>query len=211
MGRKESFVRILRSSRVDHRLHLFLVITSLGICHQMFRKTAEPANDVESAFHSVKPTDPTGMVTTLPSTKSFSPRGAIGRVLSHWTVQTLFTLTIIVNVLVLSIDYYEAPPEIDTVMSITNTVCLAIFVVEIALKWFAFGIVAYFWVPFNILDFCLVLLSCVEFAIQQSASLSALRSLRGLKVMRLMLLGRLAHRIKALSLLLGVFAQSKSM
>ena len=151
---------------------------------------------------------------TVPSGSDRNPEGSparcrrtVRRVLAHWCMQLVFTLAIFVNIVVLAMDYYEAPPAVHQFIAITNVVCLCFFVVEILLKWVAYGIVNYFKTPFNILDFSLVLLSVIEFAVAQNASLSALRSLRGLKVMRLLLIGRLAHHIRALSLLLGVFCE----
>ena len=135
-------------------------------------------------------------------------RGAVRHALVHWSIQALFSAAIFVNIVVLAIDYYEAPEAVHQFISITNTVCLAVFLMEIAMKWCAHGICQYFRVPFNILDFLLVLMSCVEFALLRNGTLSSLRSLKGIKVLRLLLIARLAHRIRAVSLLLGVFSLS---
>ena len=131
-------------------------------------------------------------------------RGRLRRALRHIILRSLFITAIFVNLIVLAFDHYEAPEEVHQLIHITNTVCLAVFLLEIALKWCAFGLRQYFRVPFNILDFLLILISCLEFAIAQTSAVSGQRSLVAIqRVMRLLLIGRLAHNIRAVAVLLG--------
>ena len=130
------------------------------------------------------------------------------QLLEHRGMQTLFTLAIFVNVIILALDYYKAPASVTAAVSVINSFCLTTFILELLLKWMGLGLPAYSRIPFNILDFLLIVLSCVEFVATHNASLSALRSLRGLKVLRLLMIGRLVPRIRALSLLLRALAHS---
>jgi hypothetical protein len=120
---------------------------------------------------------------------------------------------IILNMISMSMPYYEASSVYLTVVEQINTVCSFIFVVEAAIKIIGLGQV-YFSSMWNRFDFCISLFSLVDIIIMFSYtnSLSFVRTgpqiLRIIRVVRVTRLFRLVKSLEALQKLLLVIRYS---
>eukprot|EP00062_Callorhinchus_milii_P007836 gi/632949947/ref/XP_007890440.1/ PREDICTED: sodium channel protein type 9 subunit alpha-like [Callorhinchus milii] len=106
---------------------------------------------------------------------------------SHSLFEGVITICILINTLLLSIDYYKAPYS--NALEKGNTVLSIIFVIEAILKITALNPLPYVQNGWNAFDFIIVLLSCLEWALSTinipTLKLSMIRSLRMLRVFKL--------------------------
>ncbi|MGR3412368.1 MAG: ion transporter [Pseudooceanicola nanhaiensis] len=110
-------------------------------------------------------------------------RGRIRAWLELSVVRNTILGIIIFNAVTLGLSTSDTiQAEIGGFLRIVDRVVLTIFVFEIALKFFAFGLVGFFRNPWNIFDLCIVGISLFP----ASGSLSALRGLRVIRALRLL-------------------------
>ena len=96
-----------------------------------------------------------------------------------------FTGAIIVNTILLSMEYNGMPDGYATTLEICNLVLTILFIFELALKVGGLGFNEYAADRFNVFDAAVVLISIIELAAAGSGSLSALRAFRILRVLKL--------------------------
>ncbi|XP_064425360.1 sodium channel protein type 9 subunit alpha-like [Latimeria chalumnae] len=109
------------------------------------------------------------------------------KVVSHSLFEGIITVCIIINTLMLSIDYYNAPYSED--LEEGNKVLTVIFIAEAVLKILALNPVPYIKNPWNAFDFIIVCLSILDLGLSAidiaSFDLSIMRSLRMLRIFKL--------------------------
>eukprot|EP01012_Entosiphon_sulcatum_P008171 TRINITY_DN14339_c0_g1_i2.p1 TRINITY_DN14339_c0_g1~~TRINITY_DN14339_c0_g1_i2.p1 ORF type:complete len:1845 (-),score=307.13 TRINITY_DN14339_c0_g1_i2:77-5611(-) len=130
-----------------------------------------------------------------------------GFVLSSAFADTMLAVTLF-NVLLLLIDYYNAPQTQVDFMNDANIACVAIFALEAVLKIFALGIRGYFKDHFNKLDFVLVLVSIPDLAVSSTTALSAFRGLRFIRMARFLRVLRGWHTLRQLLFTILASAQA---
>ena len=92
--------------------------------------------------------------------------------------QGFVLVVIIINSIVLGLQTSSSVNNsIGDVLSVIDTICLGIFIVEMLLKMIVYRFFGYFKNPWNIFDFCIILMSILS-------GLSVLSSLRVLRVFR---------------------------
>jgi len=96
-----------------------------------------------------------------------------------------FTILIIVNTLILSMEYSGMPADYARALEICNLVLTISFILELVLKVGGLGFNEYAADRFNLFDAAVVLISIIELAAAGSGSLSALRAFRILRVLKL--------------------------
>ena len=110
------------------------------------------------------------------------PRGRVGRWIESPPVRNFIIVLILVNAVILGMETSEAIMQrIGGVLIFANQVILAVFVVEILIKLFAFGF-RFFRSGWNVFDFLVVGIALVPAA----GPLEVLRALRILRVLRLL-------------------------
>uniref|UniRef100_A0A4W3K8K7 Sodium channel protein n=1 Tax=Callorhinchus milii TaxID=7868 RepID=A0A4W3K8K7_CALMI len=122
---------------------------------------------------------------------------------SHSLFEGVITICILINTLLLSIDYYKAPYS--NALEKGNTVLSIIFVIEAILKITALNPLPYVQNGWNAFDFIIVLLSCLEWALSTinipTLKLSMIRSLR-------MVIFKLAKNWRTLNILITIIFKS---
>ena len=119
---------------------------------------------------------------------SARPRGgiaAIRAVVEHRWFGPFFTVLILINTLVLAMEFEGMSDAYAAVLSGFNLALTISFMVEMVLKIAGLGPREYVGDSFNIFDAVVVLISIIELAMANSGSLSALRSFRILRVLKL--------------------------
>jgi voltage-gated sodium channel len=110
------------------------------------------------------------------------PRGRVGRWIESPPVRNFIIVLILVNAVILGMETSDAIMQrIGGVLIFANQVILAVFVVEILIKLFAFGF-RFFRSGWNVFDFLVVGIALVPAA----GPLEVLRALRILRVLRLL-------------------------
>jgi len=108
-------------------------------------------------------------------------RSRIGTIIDSTLFQNTILGVILFNAAILGME--TSDPIMDSageVITLLDTICLSIFVVEIAAKLYARGVVGFFSRGWNIFDFVIVGISLVP----ASQGLSVLRALRILRLLR---------------------------
>ncbi|XP_062898090.1 sodium channel protein type 9 subunit alpha-like [Mobula hypostoma] len=125
-------------------------------------------------------------------------------VVSHPIFEGVITICILINTLLLSIDYHQAPYTQS--LESGNTVLSIIFIIEAILKVTALNPLPYFRNGWNAFDFIIVLLTCLEWVLSTvnipTLKLSMIRSLRMLRVFKL------AKNWKTLNTLINIIFKS---
>ena len=103
---------------------------------------------------------------------------------SRW-FNPLFVVLILINTLVLAMEYDGMPKDYEDTLATINLVLTIAFIVEMVFKVLGLGPKKYVQDNFNIFDALVVFMSIVELAMANSGSLSALRSFRILRVLKL--------------------------
>ena len=144
---------------------------------------------------------------------SAKPRGgiaAIRAVVEHRWFGPFFTVLILINTLVLAMEFEGMSDAYAEVLSGFNLALTVSFMVEMVLKIAGLGPREYVGDSFNIFDAVVVLISIIELAMANSGSLSALRSFRILRVLKLVrswtTLQRFLYTVYITVLSLGEFA-----
>ena len=92
--------------------------------------------------------------------------------------QGIILLVIIINSVVLGLQTYPAiDNSIGDILSVIDYICLGIFIIEMILKMIVYRFLGYFKSPWNVFDFCIIIMSVLS-------GLSVLSSLRVLRVFR---------------------------
>ncbi len=122
--------------------------------------------------------------------------------------QGFILIVIIINSTVLGLQTSEAVNNsIGNVLSVIDTICLGIFIIEMILKMIVNHFFGYFKNPWNVFDFCIILMSVLS-------GLSVLSSLRVLRVFRVFrslkgLRGfRMASSLKPLQIIISAIGKS---
>ncbi|XP_069780422.1 sodium channel protein type 4 subunit alpha-like [Narcine bancroftii] len=125
-------------------------------------------------------------------------------VVSHPLFEGVITICILINTLLLSIDYHQAPYTHS--LESGNTVLSIIFIIEAILKVTALNPLPYVRNGWNAFDFIIVLLTCFEWILSTinipTLKLSMIRSLRMLRVFKL------AKNWKTLNTLINIIFKS---
>ncbi len=122
--------------------------------------------------------------------------------------QGFILIVIIINSAVLGLQTSEAVNNsIGNVLSVIDIICLSIFIIEMILKMIVYHFFGYFKNPWNVFDFCIILMSVLS-------GLSVLSSLRVLRVFRVFrslkgLRGfRMASSLKPLQIIISAIGKS---
>lgn len=106
---------------------------------------------------------------------------------------TLIFVLILLNTVSLGIETFQLTPNVSRVLSIFNTVCISVFVLEIVLKLYAYG-VDFFKDGWNIFDTVIVLVSIMPMI----AFLSSMRAFRIFRMFRALRALRMLKRLEKL-------------
>lgn len=118
-----------------------------------------------------------------PGTDTTSLRHKVRAWIDRGLVRNTILGIIIFNAITLGLSTSETiQAEIGDYLRVVDRVVLTIFVIELALKFFAYGLVGFFRNPWNIFDLFIVGISLFP----ASGSLSALRGLRVIRALRLL-------------------------
>ncbi|MDD3243395.1 MAG: ion transporter [Eubacteriales bacterium] len=117
--------------------------------------------------------------------------------------QNIILALVIVNSLSLGIQTFSLPADIARVMSVLDTACLAVFVVEIVLKLIAYGW-RFFTDGWNIFDFLVVGVALIP----NMGVFAALRIIRVLRVLRSLRALRLVSRLEKLRIIVQAILDS---
>ena len=135
---------------------------------------------------------------------------SVKTVVEHRFFGAFFTTCILLNTLVLAIEYDGMSAAYESSISAVNVALTAAFAAELLLKLLGLGIEEYFQDAFNAFDALVVVISLVELLLSDSGSLSALRSFRILRVLKLIrswrTLQKFLYTMYATAALLGEFA-----
>lgn len=108
-------------------------------------------------------------------------------------VDNFLTLCVIANTIVLALDgSFDDQESLDTLNTL-NTMFTYIFIVEMALKLIAFGVLGYVRDKMNIFDGCIVILSIIEMTVLSGGNkaVSAFRAVRIFRTFRVLRVTRL--------------------
>lgn len=106
-------------------------------------------------------------------------------IIESWWFSPLFIVLILVNTLVLSMEYDGMSKGYADSLSVVNLILSIAFILEMVLKILALGFTEYGRDRFNLFDAVVVLISTIELSVSRSGSLSALRAFRILRVLKL--------------------------
>ena len=106
-------------------------------------------------------------------------------VVEHRLFGAFFTACILLNTLVLAMEYDGMSSAYANGLSAVNVALTVAFAAELLVKLLGLGIEEYFRDAFNTFDALVVLISLVELLLADSGSLSALRSFRILRILKL--------------------------
>ena len=134
-------------------------------------------------------------------------RVACFKVVTHPWFETVITLLIVSNVVLMCLEYYDQPDEMGDILFYGNWSFVIIFTIEVVMKMFAVGQSNYFKDNWNKFDFGIVLVSYVG-GLLGGPGLSVLRVLRIGRVFRLVkraknlqkLFGTLVHALPSLGM-----------
>lgn len=129
---------------------------------------------------------------------------SLKRFVLHGYFQNTITMAIVMNTVVLAIQYRGMDVQLEEFCTNVNYFFLATFVAEMLLKIVALGILGYFGDLYNVFDATIVVAGLVEIAYQDS-SLSVARAFRLLRVIRAT---KLITRNKALRRLIDTAVES---
>ncbi|OMJ79316.1 hypothetical protein SteCoe_20697 [Stentor coeruleus] len=127
------------------------------------------------------------------------------KIFGYW-----MSLLVALNISVLASDHYGIDGKTQSALANINNVCTLIFFIELILKIVGLGITDFVRDFMNDLDFCIVILSIIEFFFEQSTGFNALRALRVLRIFRVLKVFRIFRYTSSLVLLLKVLGASLS-
>ena len=123
--------------------------------------------------------------TTFPRVLATARLDSIKTVVEHRYFGAFFTACILLNTLVLAMEYDGMSSAYESGLSAVNVALTVAFAAELLVKLLGLGIEEYFRDAFNTFDALVVLISLVELLLADSGSLSALRSFRILRILKL--------------------------
>ena len=135
---------------------------------------------------------------------------SVKSVVEHRFFGVFFTMCILLNTLVLAMEYDGMSSAYSSGLSAVNVALTVAFAAELAVKLLGLGIEEYFRDAFNTFDALVVVISLVELLLADSGSLSALRAFRILRILKLIrswhTLQRFLYTMYATVASLGEFA-----
>ena len=106
-------------------------------------------------------------------------------IIDHPYFSTTFTVLILINTLLLSMEYAGMPDDYAKGLETCNLILTISFILELVLKVVGMGATEYGKDNFNLFDAAVVLISIIELAAAGSGGLSALRAFRILRILKL--------------------------
>ncbi|KAM6971870.1 voltage-dependent T-type calcium channel subunit alpha-1H-like [Aplochiton taeniatus] len=136
----------------------------------------------------------------------YSPlRRSIHTVCTSHYMDLFITVIIFTNLITMSMEHYKQPQYLEEVLKYCNYVFTLVFVIEAALKLYAFGLRRFFKDRWNQLDLAIVLLSIMGITLEEidlNASLpinpTIIRIMRVLRIARVLKLLKMATGMRAL-------------
>lgn len=96
------------------------------------------------------------------------------------------TLIIVLNTIIMCMEYYGASDEYNNILNKANLVFVAIFTLEAVLKLIGLGVRYYFYIDWNKFDFAIVIVSLVsETPFLGEINLTAFRIIRVARLLRM--------------------------
>ncbi|XP_015766817.1 PREDICTED: voltage-dependent T-type calcium channel subunit alpha-1H-like [Acropora digitifera] len=124
----------------------------------------------------------------------------------YWDVS--IAIVILVNVICMSLEHYQMPKSLEVFVEIANYFFTGVFVLEVVVKFIAFGFARYFSDRWNLVDLVIVVLSLAGIIIESLNSArnvlkiminpTVARSLRVLRFIRVLKLVKLAKGVRSL-------------
>ncbi|XP_074639691.1 voltage-dependent T-type calcium channel subunit alpha-1H-like isoform X1 [Acropora palmata] len=124
----------------------------------------------------------------------------------YWDVS--IAIVILVNVICMSLEHYQMPKSLEVFVEIANYFFTGVFVLEVVVKFIAFGFARYFRDRWNLVDLVIVVLSLAGIIIESLNSArnvlkiminpTVARSLRVLRFIRVLKLVKLAKGVRSL-------------
>lgn len=149
-------------------------------------------------------------VRVLPPKKPANPIRAFCYIIVQSTKFEIFIMSVIMlNTLVLCMDYYGSPETYNNVLNWLNNVFVIIFTIEAMLKLMGQGFRYYFHENWNRFDFTIVLLSLVSLDpnLFKNFNVTPLRIIRAARLLRMIKTSKgLRHLLKTLYMSLGNIA-----
>ena len=142
-------------------------------------------SDDEAGGGANKNSDKKEMVSTLTRIGDAKILSIGEKVVESRYFSIFFTTCILLNTLVLAMEYDGMSDSYANGLSTVNLVLTLAFVAELVIKLLGLGIKEYFADSFNAFDALVVVISLVELGLADSGSLSALRSFRILRILKL--------------------------
>jgi voltage-dependent calcium channel L type alpha-1S len=105
--------------------------------------------------------------------------------IEHRTFSILSIMFILLNTIIMSMDYYESPALYDLSLDIGNKIMTCIFAAEMILKIFGYGIKRYVQDGFNDFDAIIVIVGMLDFFNVGSSALTVLRCFRLLRIFKI--------------------------
>ncbi|EDV29728.1 uncharacterized protein TRIADDRAFT_18642, partial [Trichoplax adhaerens] len=122
-------------------------------------------------------------------------------VVKSQTFYWLVILAVLLNTICLAVEHYEQQRVVTQFLSITNSVFVGLFTIEMSIKMYALGIEGYFMSLFNRFDFLVVLVSIIELifiAIIGGAAALGLSVLRCVRLLRIFKITRYWNTLRNL-------------
>ena len=116
--------------------------------------------------------------------------------------ELFITILIGLNIIVMSLSYYDAPSDYENILNILNKIFTYIFIAEMILKWIGLGIKQYFRDKWNQFDFFIVFCSIIVLILDGVGSSKLLFDPTIARVLRIIRIFRVVKRAKSLKRLL---------
>lgn len=123
----------------------------------------------------------------------------------------ILTFAVLLNTILLSMDHYGIGVEMETLMQTMNRYLTFVFMIEMALKILALGVVKYCSDRMNYLDGGVVLISIFEMivtSVTEGASVGSLSTVKIFRTFRVFRVIRLLRSLESMHTILGVIGRS---
>ena len=107
------------------------------------------------------------------------------------------TLVLLLNIIVLAWEHYGISADTDLVLSQINTICTLIFLAEFLIK--LLGLNNYFRDFMNFLDFLVLTISIIDYALSQDTNFAALKALRIFRLFRILKIFRIFRYLTSIT------------
>eukprot|EP01059_Diplonema_ambulator_P005511 TRINITY_DN15260_c0_g2_i3.p1 TRINITY_DN15260_c0_g2~~TRINITY_DN15260_c0_g2_i3.p1 ORF type:complete len:430 (+),score=150.86 TRINITY_DN15260_c0_g2_i3:369-1658(+) len=118
------------------------------------------------------------------TTRPQETREKVRAVLRNRMFKRIIILAIFLNTVLLAIEYHGQPQEMTNFIQWANVVLTFVFAIEVSLKLFV-GMRRFFKDAYDTMDLCIVLAGLFELIFSGSSAVSALRSLRIFRILKL--------------------------